>query len=243
MIKNLAIITNTNSVNSDLWKVHCNQVRKYFKEPHYVFSDTFNTSIKIKKFIPYNKEEKFRTQFLSCIGQIEEEYCLYLNEDYLIYDKPDYKKLQEYVNVLEGNSCLSFIRLAKGMDAYDIPFSNTLQYLDCRNNYFFSQTASLWRTSHLLLIHKYGPDLHIAGKVMNEQFEVAASDVARSLGIQGLYHYDGESKRGTHHYDSKVFPYTASALVKGKWNLSEYGTELQKLKQEHGIDFSKRSHC
>ena len=33
---------------------------------------------------------------------------------------------------------------------------------------------------------------------------------------------DQDKKRGLFHYDSNIFPYIATAIVKGKWNYSEY---------------------
>ena len=224
MIKNLSLITNTHSKNGDLWTAHVQQIKRFMTQPHYFFTDKEPDEDLGVKVVTYSKEDKFRTQFLKCLDHVTEEYCLYMNEDYLLYEPPDLIKLEEYVNILRNNECFSFIRLAKGIDHFNLPYSSTLQYLDSRNPYFFSQTASLWRTNHLRAIHQHGPDLHIAGHDMSQQFETAATDVCRSLGIQGLYHYDGEPKRGMHHYDSKVFPYIASALVKGEW-WSEYKEE------------------
>tara|TARA_R110001583_G_scaffold70825_3_gene200003 strand:- start:5268 stop:5999 length:732 start_codon:yes stop_codon:yes gene_type:complete len=239
MIKDLAIITNTHSKNSDLWVAHVKQIKKYLNQPHYFFTNTIPEADLGVKAITYSTDDKFRTQFLKCLGSVKEDYCLYLNEDYLLYEAPDINKLEEYVDVLKSNESLSFIRLAKGIDRFNIPFSSTLQYLDCRNPYFFSQTASLWRTNHLRAIHEHGPDLHIAGHNMDQQFETAASDTCRELGIQGLYHYAGEPKRGMYHHDTKVFPYICSALVKGDW-CSEYEKELKTLLQMYGVDESSR---
>ena len=240
MISNLALITNTHSKNRDLWEAHVGQVKKYMNQPHYFFTDRKPAKDLGVTVVTYSTEDKFRTQFLKCLESVQEEFCLYLNEDYLLYDNPDLGKLEEYLNVLKDNECLSFIRLAKGIDHFNIPYSPTLQYLDCRNPYFFSQTASLWRTSHLREIHLKGPDLHIAGHVMEQQFETAATNTCRSLGIQGLYHFDNEPKRGMHHYDSKVFPYICSALVKGDW-CSEYKEELTVLLKEYGVKEETRS--
>ena len=41
--------------------------------------------------------------------------------------------------------------------------------------------------------------------------------------------YKGENKRGAHHYDSSVYPYIATAIVKGKWNVTEYKNELTNI--------------
>ena len=237
-MRDFALITNTHSTNSDLWKVHIDQIQKYMNETHYIFSDEFDFEADDVEFIPYDSELKFRSQYLNCIKMVGEEFCLYLNEDYLLYEEPDFGKLQEYVDVLEDDETLSFIRLVRGPNFLDkkYTYSDTLHYADPKKQYFFSQTASLWRTRNLHKIHEAGPDLHIAGHVMHEQFEVVASETCRDLGIRGLVHFSGEDKRGIHHYDSSVFPHVASALVKGKWNMSEYHQELPKLFAEYNID-------
>jgi hypothetical protein len=54
--------------------------------------------------------------------------------------------------------------------------------------------------------------------------------------ISGLYYYNEEPKRGGNHYDSSIYPYIATALVKGKWNLSEYKKELGTLLEQYNID-------
>ena len=58
--------------------------------------------------------------------------------------------------------------------------------------------------------------------------------------IKGLYYYNNEPKRGSNHYDSELYPYIATALVKGKWNLSEYQKELGDLLEEYKLNVSKR---
>ena len=51
-----------------------------------------------------------------------------------------------------------------------------------------------------------------------------------------MFFYNGEKKRGSHHYDSTIFPHIASASVKGKWNLSEYHNELSPLLEKYQIN-------
>ena len=57
-------------------------------------------------------------------------------------------------------------------------------------------------------------------------------EACRSLNIKGFFTYNGEKKRGGH-FDSSVYPYIATAVVKGKWNVSEYQQELQKQLQSY----------
>ena len=45
------------------------------------------------------------------------------------------------------------------------------------------------------------------------------------------------------HWDSKTFPYIATAIVKGKWNLSEYKQELGMILSSYKIDLGARGTC
>ncbi len=57
-----------------------------------------------------------------------------------------------------------------------------------------------------------------------------------STGRDYMVKVGGERKRGLYHYDSLVFPYTATAINKGKWNMSEYSKELNEMFLEHNIN-------
>ncbi len=60
------------------------------------------------------------------------------------------------------------------------------------------------------------------------------------LGIYGIYVYQRENRRGGH-FDSKVFPYVATALVRGAWNFSEYPKEMTEFFSEFNINKQKRN--
>ena len=45
-----------------------------------------------------------------------------------------------------------------------------------------------------------------------------------------------KKKRGLYHYDSTIFPYIATAINKGKWNMSEYSKELDFLFKEYNVN-------
>jgi len=49
-----------------------------------------------------------------------------------------------------------------------------------------------------------------------------------------------EAKRGLYDYDSNIFPYIATAIVKGKWNYSEYKNELDILFDMYKINKMER---
>ena len=70
-------------------------------------------------------------------------------------------------------------------------------------------------------IHEFEPKAHLMSILLNHK---------------NLYYYDNEPQRGLCHWDSKVYQYVATAIVKGKWNYSEYESELSIMHKEYKID-------
>ena len=52
--------------------------------------------------------------------------------------------------------------------------------------------------------------------------------------------FEKTPKRGTYHYDSTIYPFIATAIVKGKWNTMEYVKELTELSAEFNINLDLR---
>ena len=244
MKTNLCLIVNTTTKNQDLWAMFFDSLNNYFSNVKiYVFVDETDYRFPDNcEIINYNKEDKFRTQFLSCVGNVKEKYSIFISEDYILYEEPRRDLIAKYISVLDEFSHFSFIRLLKGMSFGEPNFKKHQDLFELSNvfPYFYSQSATLWRTRHLESIFFYGPDLHIAGAKEEEQFEVGANRTCQELDLRGLYCYHGEPKRGIYHHDSVVIPHVATALVKGKWNMSEYEKELTPLLEKYNIDTSIR---
>ena len=65
--------------------------------------------------------------------------------------------------------------------------------------------------------------------------------IVKEMKLRAAYsHTKGAARRGIFHFDNPVYPYVATAIGKGKWNLSEYVAELSKVFSEYGIDPSFR---
>lgn len=224
------IVVNTNSAYSDLWPMFFGQLSTFTRDSVYVFTDKEEGLPDWVTPVLYNPDEQFRTQYLRCLERVNEKNILYLNDDYIIYDKVNTEKLNELSSLL---SDADFVRLTRG-DNIGSQVSENLFELDKNQPFFYSQTASLWRIESLLDVHRLTPDSHIAGKGI--QFEELANETVKKMAIKGLVYYNGEPKRGMAHYDSSIFPYIASAIVRGKWNLKEYFTELMPIFDRYRID-------
>jgi hypothetical protein len=244
-MEDLAIVVNTNSNYEDLWLMFYNELYEHFPNHPKVYTfvdkpDDIKFSGYISVFsghtIYYDKNQCFRDQYLSCIKQVPEKYCITMNEDYILYKDVDFDRVKYYINILESTE-YSFIRFTSTDENHQFEYSSGLYHIPFYSNNLYSQTASIWKTRVLERIHEKGPQLHIASRGEKEgHFEEAANQICMYLGIEGLCHWCKEPKRGQAHYDNNVVPYVASALVKGKWNLLEYKKELEPLLEKYIIN-------
>jgi hypothetical protein len=241
-MKNLCLVINTFSEYADVWPMFFDSLDEHLPSlKRYVFVDEGKPN-KNSTTIHYDKTNLFRTQFLDCIRQVPEEYCIFISEDYILYDDARMDLIEKYKNVLDENEKLTFIRLVRGIDFKEPKYKNQddLYVLNNLYPYFYSQGAAIWRTRDLEKIFLHSEEAHIANKDYENSFEWRATKVCQMLDIHGLFCYNGEPKRGIYHYDSVVFPHIATALVKGKWNLSEYQDSLGPLLQKYNIDINVR---
>jgi len=244
----IALIINTISKNKDVWPMFFGQLEKHsskeFFHKKYVFVDQNDDIPDDYEVILYEKDKMYREQFASSIADIREEYCIYISEDYILYENIDEDLISEYMKILEQEKNLSFIRFVKG----GIVDLNYLQYQNYDNlyelynflPYFYTNQAAIWKTRDLEKIHQEGPNLHIGNTDYENSFEFQATKTCEHLGIKGVFCYYGEPKRGMYHHDSQVFPHICTALVKGKWNIAEYKEELMPLLTQYQINIDER---
>ena len=192
----------------------------------------------------FDKDKMYREQFWSCVKQVPEKYCVYISEDYILYEDVRADLIKRYMQILEEHQKVSFVRFVKG-GVVNVRYPNYENYEDLYPlynffPYFYTNQAAVWKTRHIELVHERGPNLHIANTDYENSFEFQASKTCEELGMEGLFCYHGEPKRGMYHHDSSVFPHICTALVKGKWNLSEYGAELNPLLEEYNLNVEER---
>jgi len=235
----LSLVINTTTKVKDLWPMFFGQIDKYiskdFFSNKYVFTDASNSDIPDDyKVLLYNKDDEYTDQFLDCINRVPEEYCVYISEDYILYDKVNENLIKKYQEILHEDNSLDFIKLLKGGVTSNF-YGNYKQFddlffLSYQDPYFYTNQPTIWRTKKLKSIHYNSPTLDIA------KFEYNATEVCKKLDIKGVHCYHQEAKRGEFHYDTIVFPYISTALVKGKWNYSEYPKELEEMFSTYKVD-------
>jgi hypothetical protein len=222
-------IAYTNSKTSDVWQMFNAQNRKFCSLPLYLISDAKPLYGDYDNIFLYKNEQPYWKVWTKVLEHLKPEYFIYLQEDFVLFDKVDEDKLKEYKEFLDYNKEYSFVRLIKSGNLGDNQVGNNLFEIESGNENIFSMQPTIWRTSDFLKLYN---EVQEPQWLEPESYRMACI----KLGLKGVYHYDNEKKRGSAHYDSNVYPYIATALVKGKWNTSEYKEELEPLLTEFNIN-------
>lgn len=217
----------TNSKCSDLWEMFIEQNRKHIGWPIFFITDKLIPNFSEDSQYLYKEEDNYSDVWISALKKINSEFFIYLQEDFILYDDVKIYKINEYVEKLK-NSDYSFVRLIKSGEVNG-SVTNTLYEISSDNQYIFAMQTTIWKTSDYIKILE---NVNEPKWLETEKYKQYISENE----IKGLCHYDDEPKRGGNHYDSSVYPYIATALVKGKWIMSEYANELTPLLQNYNID-------
>lgn len=228
-MNNLTLFTYTNSKVFDLHDCYFNKIKKYFNPQNQVVlcdKDVNRDDINLFK---YDNNSKYYQQIIEGLNKVETDYIIYSQEDYILFDYVDLCKLKKYISVLENDNKISFIRLIySGIDFTPIEYNKELIHLKEDHQYYFSTQITIWRKRDF-------KDLFENSKAETIWDEPKNSIYLKNLNKIGLCVKEKGKQIGGH-FNSCVYPYIATAIVKGKWNYSEYENELNALHEEYNIN-------
>jgi hypothetical protein len=150
-----------------------------------------------------------------------------------LYGTPNVSALKNILKLLAtANSPLDYVRLIRGgrYIGTAIPKNWKFSRMYRLSPWLLSVQPSFWRREVLLKLVT-----EMAGKNIWE-FESAGQKVFRRLGIRGATVNQKGIRRGKYHWDNAIYPFVATAIVKGKWNKSEYGDVLEPILEANGIN-------
>jgi hypothetical protein len=226
-------IAYTNSNCSDLWDMFVKENKQNTNIPLFMISDKHIDSMSNEKQLIYDNDEPYYQVWSKAANMFGDKYFIYLQEDFILYNKVNEGKIKEYCDFLDKNPQYSFIRLIKSGNLLNKKLSSTLYEIECDNINIFAMQATIWRTIDYIKLMNV-----VKSKGWLNEGDYRNTMI--NLNMMGAYHYDNEIKRGSAHYDSNVYPYIATALVKGRWNIREYNNELSKLLLKYGIYINRR---
>jgi hypothetical protein len=232
-------VTFSHSDCADVWRCYFGEMDKYFHTnmKHFICVET-KSELLPRSAIPltYEDGETYPRRLLSCLEKLTDfEYIFFDHEDMFLYGPPNYSKLAEYYNYMQ-NLPLDHIRLIKGgpHKSTTLDKDNSLHLLSLRSKWIFSIQPSYWRKDRLMDILKSNIDVNVW------DLELKSQKVVKKMKLKAAYSHSEGLRRGIFHFDNAIYPYVATAIGKGKWNLSEYREELGNIFREYKIEPSLR---
>ena len=221
---------------SDIWPLMFGQSEKYLKDKKkYLITNEIQGKVPENwTVILYDDKKKYQQRVYESLQKVKEEVIIFHHEDMFLLQKPDWQMMNKLLDLVY-NDKINLIKLTKA--SYDSmshnQFDQNIFYNP--NNLLFSIQPTIIKKPNLLKIYK-----HTNGNNIWE-FENNSNNLVEFLGYSSCYYHEGtESKRGLFHWDSNVYPYIATAVVKGKWDYQSYPEVLNKLMVEYEIDPNKR---
>ena len=212
-MNDICIVVYTHSKSSKTWKPYFNRLKKYATGMEvYALSNTDE----IKNYVDhdncyiYGEEEPFTQSWLNAFDKLSvksHKYFVYNQEDFILYDHVNVDMLNEAKSLIDSGMN-HFSKLIKSGGA-EFCFQSTLNDVNKYIN-FISKYP----------IEKIWDEIQISSKSIGE-YE------CRYMPEEWV-----GFKRGLYHYDSKVWPYVATALNKGEWNSYEYPFEIKQIFDE-----------
>lgn len=232
-MKNISLLTYTHSNCSDVHPIYLDSIEKYFNGIcHYILCDKSIGDIRVNEVL-YDENTSYSDQILFGLSKLDTEYLIYSQEDYILFDFVNKDIIEKYITLMNEDKNISFIRLINtGLKGDENGYNTDLTIIDSNHEYFFSTQVTIWRKKHLEKMFQLSKTKHISEESNNSPY-------LKYIGALGLCTNLKGDKVGEH-YNSVIYPYIAAAIIKGKWNFSEYGDKLDSLLNEYKIDKFKR---
>lgn len=179
------------------------------------------------RVLKYDDTLSYTERLRSVVKNIDEDFVFFMHEDMPLLKTPVVEALlsaKELLTDHEQNAVVRMIRVGLGLKLNVDRPSRTPFF--CKISRFspwqFSIQPSLWKKSALITLLDDCQGLSVW------DFEVQGQVAFRRLRLRGFQPITAGPRRGKHHHDSLIYPYVATAIVKGRWNSTEY-PELPQL--------------
>ena len=217
----MKILLYTHSDYSWVWKYWHQQTDKFlsdyekicFLNSEYSFRDDYLT-------IPYDSKKNYKDRISSCLNNLDDnEIVLFCHEDMFLYATPNFEILNEYINLIKNDEC-DTIKLIRAFDNLKKSELHEKLFIN-KDNQLFSIQPTILKIRTLKYIYNTVPGKNIWDFESNTN-RMFLNDLISLCSFDPIL----DKKRGKYHYDSSVYPYICTAVIKGKWNYKEYKKEL-----------------
>jgi hypothetical protein len=235
-LNNVTLFTYTHTNCKDLWDMYIDSLDEHLSQfPSVVAANELYEDVDRHKFCSYDDNANYCNEIIRCLNEyVKTDFLIYMQEDFFLFSNPDLSALNRYMDFLSQNNDVSFVRLLKCGDVTDINVQDDLYWITEPGKPHVSMTAysmqpTIWKIKDFIKLYSAAA----CPKFKENPRYIAALNETK---INGVYAYNGEQIRGQNHYDSNVFPYVATAIVRGMWNTLEYPNEMKVFFNKYGID-------
>jgi hypothetical protein len=231
----IPIITYTHSSCKDIWPIYFGQLDKFIPNINsHVICNQIDESFPNHKFHLYNEKEHYWNHWVNFLETLQDKYFIYMQEDFILTANPNFDKIDNYIKFLDRTN-RSFVKfIANDLTGFN-NIEDDLFDVPSGHQFFFCMQASIWNRVDFINLYKTAKVIDF---VERPQYSIAS----RKLGLKGSFVYNGQPKRGQHHYDSLCFPIIATAIIRRKWNTIEYKNELEQLAKEYKFNMNIRGY-
>ena len=220
----MKILLYTHSDYSWVWKFWHQQTDKFLNNFEKICLVNTNSSFrKDYQIIEYDDKYTYKDRILSCLDQVDDqEIVIFCHEDMFLYKKPDFITINQYIDLINDEKC-SLIKLIRAFEDLEKTKLHEKLFIN-PDKQLFSIQPTLIKIKTLKYIYKTVPGNNIwefeantSRKYLNSLISLCSFDI------------NSDKKRGKFHYDSSIYPYICTAVIKGKWNFKEYKKELYEI--------------
>jgi len=215
----IVVYTHTDMV--DVWEMFFKQLKKYLPNNKiYVAVNEDDTHLSDYIQIIYDDSKPYTERWKEVLSKLDEDTFIFIHEDMVLFDEVDMSYINRYHKLVSDRLVDSVKLIYTNSTNPPLDMDNTLV-----KSSFSIQPTLISKEIFVSLLESV-PPLNIW------KFEEAI----QSADNHYMVRLGNEKQRGMYHYDSIVFPYIATAINKGKWNMSEYRIELDKLFGEYNMN-------
>lgn len=209
---------------SDVWVPLFTSIRKYIPSASgYFCVNEKSESIAGFECILYDEKLSYTERLRQIMNSVDDEPFIFMHEDMFLYGEINESLISRYFQLIKESKAKAIKLIPVGVNLAFSGVDSTLFYSEFSK---FSIQPTVTSKSHIISILNKVGDLNIW------DFESAINlEPGEFIAKTG-----GERKLGIFHYESLIFPYIATAIVKGKWNFSEYPSILPQILKESNID-------
>ena len=225
----LNILLYTHTDYKDVWPPFFGQLKKYLPEAKITVLVNKNDSDIPSDCITitYDDSKIYTERLKEGMDKLTCNEFLFIHEDMYLYDRPNVSIIEKYMGYIQSKKVDSIKLIYVGGNDTTSSLDSTL----ILNQYSkFSIQPTL--ISKEIFQNKLNSLQPLTIYELENNIQNSGNDFMCKIG--------GEIKRGSGHYDSLVFPYIATAIVRGKWNYLEYKNELESILTEYNIDKNNR---